>query len=418
MRRAFFLLFLIFPTLAFAVSNPPSQAAQGYYRPAVFSCGTAQTVWRATGSLTGSGTTQDSIYSTGTTTKVTDVLIPTSVDLRRQATPVISATCSQPSLMTRVDGSDLWQLSGTFSGTQVVTITYSSSTQTIAQAVTVTGTSAAVSQFSSYVAGSLARHITDSMTTLMASKSLANNGPLYTSRNSNQGSMASTTWVRSGSCWLTSATGVTARAAAADADGFRTGSLGITAISSRHVLMANHARLWPGQTVYFVTASGSTITRTISAVSPAIYSDGRSYDLCVGKLDSDLPSTIAYLPVMPSGWVASKAPGIANGIPIVQVGDLNQTTPVQSIISDGTYADVYKYVTHNTRTDDWRHAAVIGDSGTPLCAIINNRLVLLGLEGTGAASLSQLTGEINAAMTALGGSYQLTTVSLSGFTSY
>lgn len=409
-------LILILPSLCLGATGAVKAK---YYPSSWFTQGTPETVWRVTGALSGSSTVADSVSLTGSVTSVTDVLIPTNVDIRRQATPDISAESSEPSLMTRLDGSDLWQLTGTYAGSQSVTITYSStsSKQTFVNNVTVTGTTRSSSQFDHYVAGSLARHITDGTGTLMSGKTLAGNGALYSTKPTSQKPMTSTTWVRSGSCWLTSATGVTARAAAADADGYRTGSIGITAISPRHVLMVNHAHLWPGHRVYFVTASGSTVMRTISAVVAPIYSEGKPYDLAVAKLDSDLPDTIDFLPVMPAGWNTTYLPGLANGIPAVQLGDRAQSCPVHNANFEGVYFG-YKQLMYARRTDDWGHTVIVGDSGTPLCALVNNRLVLLHLVGSAGASISQLQTEINAAMTALGGGYQLGTVNLSAFTTF
>jgi hypothetical protein len=65
-----------------------------------------------------------------------------------------------------------------------------------------------------------------------------------------------------------------------------------------------------------------------------------------------------------------------------------------------------------------------GDSGHPSCIIINNQLVIMtctygGWSGqiAGPNYLAYHT-EINAAMTSLGGGYQLTEIDLSGFPTY
>ena len=63
-----------------------------------------------------------------------------------------------------------------------------------------------------------------------------------------------------------------------------------------------------------------------------------------------------------------------------------------------------------------------GDSGNPAFLVINGEPVLLGtLTGGGAGSITSLhdqLGLINTAMTAAGGSQQLTQFDLSGYTSY
>ena len=69
---------------------------------------------------------------------------------------------------------------------------------------------------------------------------------------------------------------------------------------------------------------------------------------------------------------------------------------------------------------NWYYGVVNGDSGSPAFTIVNGTLVALGnwTGGDNMPDLSYYTSQINSIMTALGSSYQLTTVNLSGFPSY
>jgi hypothetical protein len=82
------------------------------------------------------------------------------------------------------------------------------------------------------------------------------------------------------------------------------------------------------------------------------------------------------------------------------------------------------FVQHGQFTSGFRQPfserIVVGDSGQPLFMLVQGSLVLLGCHRTPNAcpNLVNYTDAINAAMTTLGGGYQLTTVDLSAFTNF
>lgn len=70
-----------------------------------------------------------------------------------------------------------------------------------------------------------------------------------------------------------------------------------TAITPRHIVMANHAYVQTGATIRFITSTGGVVTRTVSNSMQV-----GSTDIRIGLLDSDLPDSITPAKLLPDDW--------------------------------------------------------------------------------------------------------------------
>ena len=183
------------------------------------------------------------------------------------------------------------------------------------------------------------------------------------------------------------------------------------AISPLHVLMADH---YPTSSAKFIAADGAAITRTI-------VDDRRlGVDRRVGLLSELLPASITPVAVMPSNWNLDRLPGYNKlRVPVLRMNQFRQATvgdlyAVDDLISCRTPTDAQRLVLYRD--------IINLDSGSPAFLVISSQAILLttwwgGGGGTGPNYSDGIT-EINAAMTELGGGYQLTQADLSGFPVY
>lgn len=267
------------------------------------------------------------------------------------------------------------------------------------------------STLDSYVSGSLAKHISDGVSALIAGKTSADM-PLFTTQNH-----ASSIYVRNTSCWVVSLDLTAVSPWNSLGGAFRAG----VAISLRHVLLANHYPVQVGTVLRFITASNVVVERTVTSIYSVPESPTYSKDVQIAKLDSDLPGTITPVKFLPANaydylptWKTWKIPLIAtNQLERMQCMLCNAFTvsPVDFIggwvTTESPYATMYERV-------------ISGDSGSPAFFVINGEPVLIchwTYAGQGATHHLMLT-EISAAMTSLGGGYTAQTVDLSSFTSY
>lgn len=255
--------------------------------------------------------------------------------------------------------------------------------------------------------GSLARHCTDQINGLIAGKTDLNVFDIAT--------WASTpaSFPRNADCW---ANGIDLSCASpwnSQSGSIRAGTL----VSKRHVVFANHEGFYlnNGATITFVTPDSQAVVREVIASQRV-----GTTDIHVGLLGEDVPQGIAFAKVLPSNWSAymSLTGGGFNRL-FVPVLWLNQTETAairhlpslgQSASTDapgGVYAN-------------YSQAIATNDSGNPMFLVINGEPVLLACQFTPGAGphLAHHATAVNAAMSALGGGYQLTTVDLSAFTQF
>jgi hypothetical protein len=145
-------------------------------------------------------------------------------------------------------------------------------------------------------------------------------------------------------------------------------------------------------------------------------------DTRIGVLDSDVPETVTFAKVLPDNWI-DYIPSIAFAVPTLYT-DQQEKALVSHLDKDLSASLIWFSVPAETYTSRLAlyETVVGGDSGNPIFLIINNELVLLtcwyyGGSGGGPNILTNKAA-INAAMTTLGGGYQLTEIDLSEFPIY
>lgn len=192
-----------------------------------------------------------------------------------------------------------------------------------------------------------------------------------------------------------------------------------TLISPRHIIFANHYTIANGSKIRFITQDNVVVERTLVNSIQV----GSPSDVQVGVLDSDVSDTISFAKFLPDGWQ-----NYIPGIPYLPIPIFYTDQEEKALVNQWPWIQAGAVVSFSypQSTSPSRKAlseqVISGDSGNPAFLIINNQLVILTawqVAGAGAGpSHTYYKSQINAAMTSLGGGYQLTTVDLSGFSSY
>jgi hypothetical protein len=261
-----------------------------------------------------------------------------------------------------------------------------------------------------FVAGSLGKHVSDAMDARIAGKTPSVAAPIFSTRDD-----ANSIYVRNSSGWLADLNLTCMSVWNSSGGSTRAGTL----ISPRHVIFATHYQIAAGATLRFVTGANVVVERTLSSVANVSGSD-----FTVGLLDSDVPTGIRFPDVLPAN-AASYTTHVWRDIPII-VTDQEKRANVAEAGTFGDLAFGNAAWSNQSPFDATRQSffepLISGDSGSPMFALINGVLVLVSTAtyagaGGGSAVHLNLSG-INAAMTSLGGGYQLTQVSLAGFPTY
>jgi hypothetical protein len=273
--------------------------------------------------------------------------------------------------------------------------------------------------FNSYVTGSLGKNASDQIDTKIAGKTgSTGNTELFSTQNH-----ATATYVWNTSNWLYGVDMTMISPWNTDSGVQKAGVL----VSPRTIIIANHFNISPGNTIRFIKQDGTVVTRTVSAVGNVT-----GTDIYVEVLDSDVPAGIGFAKILPSNFI-NYLPSVTSTTTIPVVGLFgggndgvvihpNKTATVREINILGAF-NYYQRSASTTRSSFYIADVVGGDSGNPFFALINGALVLLDADysGTGGAGpfVSSYITQINALMSSLGDSgHTLTTVDLSGFTSY
>jgi hypothetical protein len=213
-------------------------------------------------------------------------------------------------------------------------------------------------------------------------------------------------YVRNPNCWLypLDLTGISVWNSSGGSSLGDVDTGGGAAISPRHVVFADHYIIADGATMRWVTKNNEVITRTLVTSAKV-----GATDLRIGVLDSDLPDSICFYKVLPSGWGSTK---LATGLHVVMTDQEEKIFPRQ--FNDGTYISAVPVWSAPTTSplSLLTETPVSGDSGNPVFLIINNELVILGGIFTNAScvNLSYYFSASNAVMATLGGGYQLTEI--------
>jgi hypothetical protein len=269
---------------------------------------------------------------------------------------------------------------------------------------------ATTSVLSSYVTGSLARHGSESIDNLLGNP--VTDQSMFSTLNYD-----TQTYTRNSNFIAANVTGLHGIPVG---NSYWRGKLPGIPITPRNMLFSNHTKPSVGSTHTWLAPNGTLVTRTFV---DDFYRVG-SLDLCVGKLDSDLPDSIPFIKVLPSDAY--------DYLPSIQTS--NQTyypIPVFAVnqFRKAILRDWYSYVNFSEQvaialaapSDTTRFAYsttfISGDSGSPVFAVINGELVLITLVSPGIDLVTNYS-LINSTLTAAGSPYQLTPVSLSAFTDF
>lgn len=268
----------------------------------------------------------------------------------------------------------------------------------------------------SYLSGSLAKHVSDSMAARLAGKTAANK-PIFTTQNH-----ITPTYTRNVNCWLN---GVDLTAISPWNSAGSNFAAGV-AISPRHVAIATHFVYGAGTAVRFVTNDNQVVTRTVTATQSLVDTIPFARDLTICLLDSDLPASITPCKVMPANF-ANYLPNIEKFGLTVFGTDYEEHAVTKDLRNIEYLANENQWVLACINCTEspaslLTETIIGGDSGNPVFMIVNGEIVLLTLWSTGGGgqgtSHHKFIPETNAAMASLGGGYQLETVSLSPFTDF
>ncbi|MEI6194345.1 MAG: hypothetical protein WCS42_08445 [Verrucomicrobiota bacterium] len=223
-----------------------------------------------------------------------------------------------------------------------------------------------------------------------------------------------TNWTRNAGFWLAFAPQITATVIASGTD--QNMQIGGSAVTPRHVLNCSHAPYGAGQPLYFVDDTGTVIRRTV------IDSVQVSGDTHAALLDSNLPPSVHPFSVLPPSYtnqLATKRMAIQG----VGMNQTKQMFPKLIGISDVGLGAISASQWLGT---DWNVDIHGGDSGHPIMLLIGTNLVLVAHwhTGNGGDNYAFIEPQINAALHYLStnngaaSDYQLSTVNLSGYTSF
>ena len=294
----------------------------------------------------------------------------------------------------------------------VATISMTSGRSTKGQQFTFTTTGGATVQtFSSFVTGSLAKHIADTIDGALAGKS-ANTGTynLYSTAND-----STTNYVRNSSLWLGTNFDLSAVSVYNSAgSGFQ-----MTAITPWTLLGAKHVGSYNGtNTVFrFLGTDGQVVSRTLAASA-----DVGSTDIRLWKLSASLPSTVVPAKLLPSNWNSYiKLNNGGYALPVVTISQYRKMT-VNDVFSAGTNTtdNVSVGTTSTSQRTAFYSQPQVGDSGMPSFVPVNGTLALLfdwHYYYSGPVLPNNISA-INTALSGLGDTNTVQTVSLSGFNTY
>lgn len=184
-----------------------------------------------------------------------------------------------------------------------------------------------------------------------------------------------------------------------------------TLISPRHLLFATHYTPANGSVIVFVDHDHQVVTRTLVE-----HLRIGSTDITIGVLDADVPNSIAYYPLVSYADFQRHLGDMR--IPIIRVNQ-SDTLFIQDL-SAVTSGSIATTSSSGSRAPYTTSGMVSGDSGNPNFAVVGDQLILLGTHYTPNSfpNTGNYIAEINAAMTSLGGAYQVTQFDLSVYNPY
>ena len=357
------------------------------------------------GGTTTTATTQDmTVTRTSGATTVTDwrwtyTASPFNLEsatVTRSADPANLTPASDPFLWT-------WVANGS---TQ---LTLSTPTSTYRRIVTnATATGQTVDVWASNVSGTFRAAADSSIDARITGTSASTSAPLWSAR-----TPGTPLYVRSSACWASTVDLTPHSAYNSITPAYQPGLGGCTLISPRHVIGAAHTgQPQAGATYHFVKSDGTVCIRTCTASARV-----GTTDILIGILASDVDSGISFARVLPDTW-AAKLPTLSTRRVACARITRQQKLSVHELLS--LTSETATFTLPSGTRSSFGIEAESGDSGTPLFFIADNQMILIGalFSKTSAPSIIGQRATINAAMTTLGGSYQLTDADLTSFTSF
>lgn len=363
---------------------------------------------RTVGTVTTTSVTdRDVTYlQTSTTQTVTDISWPWDLGASGLSAGQVTRSFSPSGIVTLGGTSNLW----TYAAPGSVTLRLTTPTRLYEQTVNVFSSSPPTTRaVTGSTAGSLRAHLIAQTDTRAATYNAINERAiLYSNRT------PGVSYTRNANCWVSGVNMTPVAAWNSETAAYGHSWRGQTLVSPRHYIGAAHWPVSVGAVLHFVTSANAVVARTVTACQVI-----SGTDIIVGVLDSDVPGTIDFARVLPAAW-AIKLPTLANfAYPCVSL-DQTQSIYMRELAVLNTSV-VCQYPLVESRRSFYK-GAISGDSGSPCFLIVNNAMVLLctWLSGGGGSgpSLTNYRTQINAAMTSLGGGYQLTDAVLTSFTSY
>lgn len=339
-------------------------------------------------------------------------------------TDTISASTGNTGIATGAMDVDAGQYTYVSDGT--TNITLSSSARSASLPIDFDTTAATdVDTFTGFVAGSLRKHITDTVNGLLAGKTASEALPVWSVKNHSL-----QIYTRNSACWLA---GINLSCISPYNSATQERSGGIL-ISPSYVAHCQHVTMGVGAVMNFVSNSGVVFQRTVAAET--LVAPSKNTDLIVVRLSSALPigaSDFTPAKVLPSDY-ATYLPGLTQASTpsygaqrVFPVAWLDQQDRAQVwdaeyiIVANGGSGDVSIVHERQSRSElrsGFYVEGIAGDSGNPSMAIINGEVVALETHtsaGTG-PHIGYYATEINAILAAQGES--LSEVDLAGFNAY
>jgi hypothetical protein len=199
-----------------------------------------------------------------------------------------------------------------------------------------------------------------------------------------------------------------------------------TLLSPRHAVWARHYSIKVNSTLRFVDQNNQVFDRRIiktraipvtsNSTSSRAYLHG--YDMVIGLLDSDVPTSVSFAKVLPKYFKRFDPFRLYVRLPTLCT-DFEEKALVDDFRIQFNNMAYLSPPFSNTTRREYYESKIAGDSGNPCFFVIDNELVFLfvftfGGAGSG-TSIQYHHDDVNTIMNNLGGGYQLTEMDLSKY---